>query len=224
MSTELAVIQGHIRQAVAQERAAFSHKDKYEQQMKSAGYEMWTAFSLTVKDQPQYQGRQIDEKALTRIFNDRKAKLWWEKVLASVPTLKVKNKTETAARLIQWHTDPTAASARREDKKQFKQQQRATAAGVRTPSVEPTREDWKALSEELSESTMVDTRPTTALELPSEILRNDAMADLRAVLASILAFADKAPTEAVDDAVHGLQDIRNDLEEEVRQAANARFG
>jgi hypothetical protein len=111
-------IQRHIRQATAHEDAAGRHEDKYAQQMTAAGHSMFTAFTLALKGAEEFQGRQIDDKAILRIYQSTKPRPWWDKALKTADVL-VEGRAERtpdrerAKRLIQWHVDPTGASARR---------------------------------------------------------------------------------------------------------------
>jgi hypothetical protein len=113
MTTDNEILQ-LIRSAAGHEDTAGRHEDKHEQQMKSAGASMYAAFALALKAAPEYQGRKIDEKAIQRIYQSTKPRPWWDAhLLAAKLTVGVKADRERAARLIQWHLDPVAASARR---------------------------------------------------------------------------------------------------------------
>lgn len=105
----------YIRQAAAHEDAAGRHEDKYEQQMKSAGASMYEAFTLALRAVPEFKGRQIDDKAIGRIYKSTKPRPWWDAHLkaASVIASTGKGDRERAARLIQWHVDPSGAAGRR---------------------------------------------------------------------------------------------------------------
>lgn len=104
-----------IRAAAAHEDAAGRHEDKYEQQMKSAGASMYEAFVLALRAAPEYQGRQIDDKAILRIYQSTKPRPWWDEHLKAVGLLAAPGRAdrERATRMIQWHVDVNAAKGRR---------------------------------------------------------------------------------------------------------------
>lgn len=111
-----AIIQA-IRQATAHEDAAARHEDKYEQQMKSAGASMYQAFTLALREADEFRGRQIDDKAILRIYQSPKPRPWWDEQLSAAGCVKddkaCKADRERAHRLIQWHVDPAGAQGRR---------------------------------------------------------------------------------------------------------------
>ena len=113
-------IQQAIRQAAAHEDAAGRHEDKYEQQMKAAGASMYEAFVLALRGAEEFQGRQIDDKAILRIYQSTKPRKWWDAQLIAAGLRSTRGDAtkghadrERATRLIQWHVDPLAAQGRR---------------------------------------------------------------------------------------------------------------
>jgi hypothetical protein len=111
----VSTIQQHIRQAAAHEDAAGRHEDKYEQQMKSAGASMYEAFVLALRAAEEFKGRQIDDKAILRIYQSTKPRPWWDEQLKAAKLIAANGKAdrERSTRLIQWHVDPNAAQGRR---------------------------------------------------------------------------------------------------------------
>jgi hypothetical protein len=106
----------HIRQAAAHEDAAGRHSNKFEEQMKAAGAEMYAAFVLALKGAEEYRGRKLDDKAILRIYQSTKPRPWWDKELVQGklrPTLGESAARKAATYLIQWHVDPEGARARR---------------------------------------------------------------------------------------------------------------
>ena len=114
MSENLDVVT-HIRAAAAHERAAGAHEAKYENQMKAAGASMFAAFRAALMEQPDYRGRQINEKAILRIYESPKPRPWWDAYLveAKFADESGRAKRDAAKRLIQWHLDPDQAARRR---------------------------------------------------------------------------------------------------------------
>lgn len=105
-----------IRAAAAHEDAAGRHEDKYEQQMKSAGASMYEAFVLALRGAEEFQGRQIDDKAILRIYQSSKPRPWWDAQLKSAGLAHPYDQRadrDRAKRLIQWHIDLPAAQGRR---------------------------------------------------------------------------------------------------------------
>lgn len=107
-----------IREAAAFERAAGGHEDKHENTMKSAGASMYSAFAAALREQPQYQGRKIDDAAVRRIYESTTPRPWWDAYLQEAGYRKESKKDvrlHGAAFLIQWHLSPyKAAKARAE--------------------------------------------------------------------------------------------------------------
>lgn len=149
-------IHNAIRAAVAHERAALNHEDKYEQQMKAAGASMYAAFATALKLTEDYQGRQIDDSAVLRIYRGTKPRRWWDAHLAAAKG----GDREYAGRLIQWHIDPDQARRRRAqhaiacdavNKRVAKQRTNAAHGSYKNPKIvktEPRTEDMRALAEE----------------------------------------------------------------------------
>ncbi|MBF6571701.1 MAG: hypothetical protein IVW54_22910 [Candidatus Binataceae bacterium] len=108
-------IVSHIRQAVAHERAAAGHEDKYENQMKAAGASMYAAFVAAVRSSDEHKGRKIDDKAILRLYKSTAPRPWWDAALlaARVTTTAGKADREHSKRLIQWHVDLDGARQRR---------------------------------------------------------------------------------------------------------------
>lgn len=104
-----------IRAAAAHEDAAGRHEDKYEQQMKSAGASMYEAFVLALRGAEEFRGRQIDDKAILRIYQSTRPRPWWDEHLKAVGLLAAPGRAdrERATRMIQWHVDVNAAKGRR---------------------------------------------------------------------------------------------------------------
>lgn len=135
-----------IRQALASERAAASHEDKYENQMKSAGASMYAAFTLALRAAPEYQGRKLDEKAILRIYKSTAPRKWWDEALAAakVTTKDGKADRDHAKRLLQWHVDPEGARARRAQHALSCVSSRKRVAAKRTAAARGSRETPKA--------------------------------------------------------------------------------
>jgi hypothetical protein len=110
-------IQLALRTAAGHERAALQAEAQaaktYEMKMVSAGASAFHAFELAMKAAPEFQGRQIDEKAVRRHYESTKPRPWWDKHLAAVRVNGSAATREWGKRLIQWHIDPEAAKARR---------------------------------------------------------------------------------------------------------------
>lgn len=219
-------IQAHIRQAVAHERAAFSHKDKYVQQMKAAGSEMYSAFCMAAIAAPERSGRRNEERDLLKLYESNEKRTWWDKELSQVHSIKVKDKRDYAKRLIQWHTDPAAAETRREEKVKTVSHHRSTAKPGHTyaPTREVTPLEAEVAYEAISSATAVDTRESTLPVSSDSILLRDAWTALDATLDRLRGLSRKMGVGAVELMLDDLKPIVRDAEEEVRQAANARFG
>lgn len=105
-----------IREAAAFEGTAGKYDDRYEQTMKSAGASMYAAFATALRAQSEYQGRQIDERAVQRIYQSPKPRPWWDVMLLEAGYRKdgtPKSRMGGAADLIQWHLDPVKAAKAR---------------------------------------------------------------------------------------------------------------
>lgn len=104
----------HIRQAVAHEAAAGRHEGKAEEQLKSAGAEMYAAFVLAAKGSEELRGRKLDDKAIARLYHSTKPRPWWDAALKEGGFgAGDKASRQKAAYLIQWHVDIDSARARR---------------------------------------------------------------------------------------------------------------
>lgn len=106
-----------LRTAAGHARAASEAEENatkvYEMKMKSAGASVYEAWGLAVRSQPEYQGRQLDDAALQRIFQSNKPRPWWDRHVQAVRINGKEGNREWAHRTMQWHTDPDAARARR---------------------------------------------------------------------------------------------------------------
>jgi hypothetical protein len=218
----MSAIQGHIRQAIAHERAAGSHDDKYEQQMKSAGAEMYAAFEAALRAAPEYKGRQIDDKAIARIYQSPTRRPWWDKELA-VASIKAKDRRDYALRLIQWHLDPSKAQANRgreiayQASARLKDQRVTPARGKRPPQDEPTPTEAAKIAEKVSTSMALDTRAPAMLVTNTTAMRNDARRLLENALDRVRNLAGKASIAALQDAAEHVEAVANDLAEDIRQ-------
>jgi hypothetical protein len=140
-------IQQAIRAARAHEDAAGRHEDKYEQQMKSAGESMYSAFTLALRAAPEYQGRQINDAVILKIYKSTSPRKWWDAALAEAG-IEAKNARDWSMRLIQWSVDFEGAQKRRglmisnqaEQRKKVANQTAAKTHGVRTPRASQERE------------------------------------------------------------------------------------
>lgn len=218
-------ITAHIKQAVAHDRAAGGYEDKYEQQMKAAGSEMYAAFCLAAKAAPERQGRQNTDKALLALYKSTTKRTWWDKELAKVESIKAKDKRNFALRLIQWHIDPEAAQANRGravarlavHNGRVKKQKAAQSRVVQTTR-EPSAREFAKVVEALSDGLQPDKRPSTMPQTTASILRSDAIATAQTIWGGIVKMLGAAPVGAVNEAVDELKSIRNALAEEIRQS------
>lgn len=129
---------GHERAALDAEAAA---SKTYEMKMKSAGASAYSAFALAIRAAPEYQGRKIDDKAISRIYQSNKPRPWWDQHLAKVKVSGAPATREWAKRTILWHMDPEAALARRAhsiaskaaERNRLKEKQKSTGQGARAP-------------------------------------------------------------------------------------------
>lgn len=151
-------IQNCIRAALANERAAAGHEDKYSNQMRSAGANMFHAFTLALKTAPEYVGRKIDDKAVLRIYKSTAPRKWWDEHLRHAKFLDGKGRPDRdhAARLLQWHVDPEGAQKRRAKhvmqvvaSRKKVDKQRTQAARGSTLTHEPMTDEMRELAAEL---------------------------------------------------------------------------
>jgi hypothetical protein len=107
-------IQLAIREAAAHERTASKAEDTYAMKMKAAGASMFAAFKLACEAAPEFQGRRLDDKAMSRIYASTRPRPWWDTHLAAAGLVNAKGAPDRdrAKRLIQWDSDPSAAQAR----------------------------------------------------------------------------------------------------------------
>lgn len=147
-----------IRSAVAHERAAAAHEDRYANQMKAAGASMYHAFTLALKGVEEFKGRKLDDKAIERIYKSTKPRPWWDAALAAAKFLDGKQRADRdhALRLIQWHLDPEGAYARRlqNSVKAVASRKRAATSGLTSTRKQaasapaaPATEEMRALTE-----------------------------------------------------------------------------
>lgn len=144
-----------IRAAVAHERAASGHADKYEQQMKSAGANMFHAFVLSAKGAPEHAGRKLDDKALLRLYKSTARRTWWDASLAAARLTDAAGKADRghAKRLIQWYVDLEGARRARAQhaascvaqRKKVDKQQVAAARSSRETTKAPTTAEMREL-------------------------------------------------------------------------------
>lgn len=159
-----------IRAAAANERAAAGHEDKYENQMKAAGANMFHAFTLAIRSAPVYKGRKLDDAAVLRIYKSTSPRQWWDEHLAAAKFVDGRGKAdrEHAARLIQWHVDLEGARARRakhalscvSTRKRVEKQRGVASYGSRenrksAPSTEEMRELAAGQGEENAAETVI---------------------------------------------------------------------
>lgn len=137
---------GHERTAYRVEKEA---QDKFTDKMKSAGYSAFEAFSLAARDA--HPGRKIDDAALLRLYKSTTPRPWWD---AHLRELKLHDgrtaDREWGNRIIQWHTDPDAAQARRvrhtlREATQRKAVKAKSAYGARAPQAEPASAELRTL-------------------------------------------------------------------------------
>lgn len=179
-----------IRAAAAHERAASSHEDKYENQMKSAGASMFAAFTLAIRQAPVYLGRRLDDGAVLRIYKSTSPRPWWDEHLAAAKLVDGKGRPdrEHAKRLIQWHVDLDGARARRAQhslkvmasRKRVAAERTSAARGSTvTPKSEPVTAEMRELAQELGYGAdalgVEDTTPPVSVnDLLGEINRMSA--------------------------------------------------
>ena len=148
---------GQIRAAIAHERAAAGHEDKYENQMKSAGASMYAAFVAAVRGSEEHKGRKIDEKAILRLYKSTAPRPWWDEALAAAKLVDGRGKAdrEHAKRLIQWHVDLDGARQRRaqhalscvKGRKSLSRQGSTASRGSREhPKQAPSTEEMRTLT------------------------------------------------------------------------------
>jgi hypothetical protein len=143
---------GHARAANDVEEQATK---QYEMKMRSAGASVYEAWGLAVRAQPEYQGRQLDDAALERIFKSNKPRPWWDRHLEAVKVNGKQGDREWASRTLQWHTDLDGARARRAAlsarlaarHKTLKERAKVPPHGVRTPRAPTTREMKQVLQQ-----------------------------------------------------------------------------
>lgn len=217
-------IQSHIRQAVAHERAANSAEDKYEQQMKAAGYEMWTAFCMAARAAPERSGRRSEEKDLLKLYHGTEKRKWWDDDLAKVDSIKVKDKRGFAIDVIQWHLFPVAAQkdrgrriAAEATRRITSDKQKDTASRRARAPQGPSEAEIDRVVDALVEGRQPDKREPALLEQTKDTRRDDVRSMVRELAANIIILADKAPTEDGELAIDALKAVQADLKRAVSQ-------
>ena len=224
--TPSAEIHQVIRQALAHERAAASHEDKYEQQMRSAGASMFAAFTAAMRACDEFRGRQISDRTILNVYQSPKPRPWWDKELiaAGVKVKDGKADRERAARLIQWHVDPEGAKARRAKhalaaaaaRKRLSDQRTTSAHGERAP-----REVSRRQADKINGAAHERAHAGRAEREEIEVLRPDtaaavgekARADMLALLGRLQSKARRVDMMALADAVDVLEAVERDFDE-----------
>jgi hypothetical protein len=214
-SAPLTDLQQAIRAALAHERAAGSHEDKYEQQMRSAGASMYAAFTAALRACEEYRGRQITERAILRIYQSPKPRPWWDQELAAAGVKKDDGRAdrERAARLIQWHVDPDGARARRAKhvlasasaRKKLTDQRSAAARGSRAPR-EVSRREADAVRG-AARGVEVEIDPGNAA------VQEAGRKQVLALLGRLQSKAKRVDLSALADAVDVLEAVERDFDE-----------
>jgi hypothetical protein len=213
-----------LRQATAHEDAAARHDGRYEAQMKAAGASAYAAFCLALKAAPDFQGRQITDQAVLRIYQSPKPRPWWDEHLkaARLEDKAGKADRERAARLIQWHVDPDGATQRRAQhtlrlvagRKKLSKQQSGLTHGARAPRA-PSRAEARTVT------AAATTRALAGRELPPAggKREEDLRAAVLALLGRLQSKARRAPVTALNDAADVLEAIERDFDEALKQGA-----
>ena len=211
-STPLTDLQQAIRAALAHERAASNHEDKYEQQMKSAGASMYAAFTAALRGCDEFTGRQISERTILNVYQSPKPRPWWDRELAAGGV-----ERESAARLIQWHVDPDAARARRAKhvlaaavaRKKLTDQRSTMARGARAPR-EVSRKEADAVRA-AGRGAEVDQDEGNAA------LRDAGRAKVLALIGRLQSKARRVDMMALADAIDVLEAVERDFDEALAQ-------
>jgi hypothetical protein len=225
MSAQVQDIQRLLREAAANEVAAARHEDRYEAQLKAAGANVYHAFAIALRASPEFSGRQIDDKAIARIYTSPKPRPWWDKHLATVRVDGKPATREWGKRLIQWHLDPEAAQARRAQhtialvagRKKLQKQRTAESRGSReTPkaSRDARLDVHAARVSAASERAALGGRELQNME--KENVRTLAAATRDTAVAIIGRLATKVkrvPEGALSDLVDSLVSLENDFNE-----------
>lgn len=219
-------IQQYIQKAAAHEDAAGRADEKYQQQMKAAGAELFEAFKLVMAD----AGKPVptDPVAFDRFYAyARKAD--WDAALAAR-----KKDREWGKRLMQWHIDPEAAQARKAAKLVIDAKARLAKARLAKTSRRTapnqgsrTTPDSGAVdraSSRISETHVPRTTRTDerrALEAPAARTPTggaETRAAAKGLAKNVLERLGRAPDYAVEEALGTLRAVLADLDEAIRQS------
>jgi hypothetical protein len=223
-SSPLSDLQQAIRAALAHERAASSHEDKYEQQMKSAGASMYAAFTAALRACDEFRGRQISDRTILNVYQSPKPRPWWDDELAAAGVKREDGRAdrERAARLIQWHVDPDAARARRAKhvlasasaRKKLTDQRATAARGARAPRA-PTRAEVDRVREASHERAHAGRAEPMAEQhdAGNAAVREAGRAQVLALLGRLQSKAKRVDLMALADAVDVLEAVERDFDE-----------
>jgi len=213
----------HARQARAHEQAAERHErqalDRYQQQMKAAGAEMFAAIKVLAKEadlpEPPSSPREYE-----RYMQGRAGRELAQPVRTLLANLNqtahgsgTRKDREWVKRITQWHTNPEAAQARREETAGRKARGRIAAAASRAdvrPTVRnSTPRDGRTLGQG-GGTTAVVTRREEAPALPARV--RSTLEAARRVIEDIRELLPQVPESAQDEALAALMDVRSDLQ------------
>lgn len=216
-------IQQYIQKAAAHEDAAGRADEKYLQQMKAAGAELFQAFKLVMSD----AGKPVptDPGAFEKFYAyARKAD--WDQALAAR-----KKDREWGKRLMQWHIDPEAAQARKAAKLVIDAKARLANAARRTAKAKnqgsrttPDSTTVDRASARISETHVPRTTRTDeqrALEAPAARTAAggaETRAAAKGLAKNVLERLGRAPDYAVEEALDTLRAVLADLDEAIRQS------
>ena len=214
----------HIQKASAHEDAAGRADQKYQQQMKAAGAELFTAFKLVMEE----AGKPVPDgpAAFERFYAYARKEPWDE-------ALRAQGKDrEWAKRTLQWHIDPDAAMRRRAErsladarrrkqlsdpkgKYQGPRGPRSTASDGAAAAVSETHVARATRGDEVREveraATSKEIRGGAALENPLPVARG--------LIRNLADRVSKAPAYVLEEAVDTLRAVLADLDEAIKQEA-----